>query len=423
MTFKHVKFEDSPTMRALEKVAREKGLVKPEPLTKKASLTKKADLTPTANLMENIFKLCHGLREQGMVKEASELETSYLQFKQAQTMYETSKETGEDVLDQAHPEGSHKLEDVDSTEAVIEDLIERHEKTEEVAEKNPKGKLSDAASVIARVKTVLGQADAGGGQKYSPEDIGRWFRVTVDEKLWGALNAARAGLDIAMRAVKAGYVVQDQTFGSDYTDMATAIQKANVAWQQMHTGGGGGKAAPSMEGVNAMKEGINDAIQRLDAFNQDGQAMRSQTEAKFREALGIVTQMGATVQAYNADPNSLPPGVVPPQAPAAPAAGGYADYKKQLAAMQARNELYQGRRDYDKVPPANKQKLIDFLTNLKNDIDNMNQFLEQHKGDPDTITANKADIESRIANISSRLNAYKARVIDKAPQANPTGGK
>jgi len=64
MTFKHVKFEDSPTMRALEKVAKEKGLVKPESLQKRASIPKKADYTPTSDFMENIFKLCAGLRSQ-----------------------------------------------------------------------------------------------------------------------------------------------------------------------------------------------------------------------------------------------------------------------------------------------------------------------------------------------------------------------
>lgn len=420
MTFKHVKFEDSPTMRALEKVAREKGLVKPETMTKKASLVKKADLTPSDNLMENIVKLCAGLREQGLVKDAAEIETNYLRFKQAQTLYETSKETGEDLLDQAHPEGSHKLENVDSTEAVVEDLIEKHEKTEEVAEKKPGGKLSDAKSVIKAVKKALGQADAG-EPKYSAEDIGRWYRVTVDNKLWAALQAAVAGLDIAQRAVKAGFVVQDQTFGSDYTDMATAIQKANTAWQTMHTGGGGGKAAPTMEGINAMKEGINEAINRLDAFNQEGQAMRSQTEAKFREALGVVNQMATTVQSYNADPNSLPPNVVPPQAPAV-TAGGYNDYKKQLNNIAARYSLYESRHDYDSVPPSKKQKIVDYLGKTKEALDALNAWLDKYKGDDATIVANKADLDSRIAGLNQRLNTYKSIVIDKQPQTGP-GGK
>src|SRR5271166_3224783 len=114
MTFKHAKFADSPIMRSLEKVAQEKGLIKPAELKKEASIKKKADITPTDNLMGNIFRLCAGLREQGLVKEATEIEMNYLQFKQAQTLYETSKEEGEDQVHAAHPDGSHKLENVDS---------------------------------------------------------------------------------------------------------------------------------------------------------------------------------------------------------------------------------------------------------------------------------------------------------------------
>ena len=157
MTFKHVKFEDSPTMRALEKVAREKGLVKPEPLNKTASAPKKLNYTPTANLMENVLNLCAGLRSQGLVKEAAELETNYLNYKQAQTLYETSKETGEDLLQTAHPDGSHKLEGLEG-DALVEDLLEKHEKIMSVVNKNkPSGKLSSSAQTINEVKKALGQ--------------------------------------------------------------------------------------------------------------------------------------------------------------------------------------------------------------------------------------------------------------------------
>ena len=156
MTFKHMKFEDSPTMRALEKVAKEKGLVKPETLEKKASVAKKADYTPTPNLMENIFKLCAGLRAQGLVKEAAEIETNYLQYKQAQTLYETSKEKGEDLVDAAHPKGSHKLEGVEGDEATIETIVDQHLKHLQMIEKKPTGKLS-TASILKSVKKALGQ--------------------------------------------------------------------------------------------------------------------------------------------------------------------------------------------------------------------------------------------------------------------------
>lgn len=158
MSFKHVKFEDSPIMRSLEKVAREKGLVKPEPpLQKTAALSKKANLTPTPNLMENIFKLCAGLREQGRVVEASEVETNYLNYKRAQTLYEAHKETGDDLIHSAHPKGSHKLEGVAGDEATFEDILDKHTKILQMVEKKPTGKLSSAAQILGAVKKSLGQ--------------------------------------------------------------------------------------------------------------------------------------------------------------------------------------------------------------------------------------------------------------------------
>src|SRR5579885_1969993 len=111
MTFKHVKFEDSPTMRSLERVAKDNGWVKEEPIVKEAA--RKENYKPSLALMDNIIKLCNGLRKVGMEKYADELENNFVNYKRAQTIYETSKEKGEDLVDAAHPQGSHKLEDVE----------------------------------------------------------------------------------------------------------------------------------------------------------------------------------------------------------------------------------------------------------------------------------------------------------------------
>jgi len=156
MTFKHVKFEDSVVMRSLEKLAKEKGLVKPEKITKTAAV--KTDLTATANLMQNILNLCAGLRQSGFTKHANELEEKFMVYKQAQTLYETTKETGEDLVESAHSKGSHKLEDVDSDEAVFETIVDQHMKHLKMIEKAPTGKLSNARNarnVINAVKLVF----------------------------------------------------------------------------------------------------------------------------------------------------------------------------------------------------------------------------------------------------------------------------
>jgi hypothetical protein len=178
MTFKHVKFEDSSTMRSLVKVAQEKGWTKEEPLKKTAAVTKTADLRPTDNLMDNILRLCAGLRERGFQKYAEELENNLFTYKQADTMYDVSKEKGEDLLEHAHPQGSHKMEDVDSTEAVFEDLIEKHTKTMKAVDKNPTGKLSDASAVLGAVKRVLAQgADSGQLEQSITRNVQRAVQV------------------------------------------------------------------------------------------------------------------------------------------------------------------------------------------------------------------------------------------------------
>ena len=159
MTFKHIKFDDSPVMRSLERIAKEKGMVKESLLEKIASrsaMVKKADLTPTTNLMENLIKLCSGLREEGFDKYADELESTFMMFKQAQTLYETSKETGEDLVDMAHPKGSHTLEGV-SGDAVFETIIDQQLKDIKMVEKKPTGKLSNANEIIRAVKMCLAE--------------------------------------------------------------------------------------------------------------------------------------------------------------------------------------------------------------------------------------------------------------------------
>jgi hypothetical protein len=143
-------------MRSLEKVAYDKGWVKPEPLVRTSS-PKAPNLAPTDNLMTNILKLCAGLRgTQSMEKYADELETCYLNYKSAQTMYDAHGEKGEDVIHSAHPKGSHKLEGVDSSEAVFEDILDQHVKSLQMIEKKPSGKLSDAAQIMGAVKKALG---------------------------------------------------------------------------------------------------------------------------------------------------------------------------------------------------------------------------------------------------------------------------
>lgn len=158
MTFKHTKFEDSVIMRSLEKVAVEKGLIKPAEMTKLAS---KTDLTPSGILSQDIMKLCNGLRQSGLHAQAEDIEKKFIKYKIATNIYETSTEKGEDLVHAAHPKGSHKLEGVDG-DAVVETILDNHLAAIKMIEKKPTGKLAmnNTSDIIKAAKLVLGQATA-----------------------------------------------------------------------------------------------------------------------------------------------------------------------------------------------------------------------------------------------------------------------
>lgn len=148
MTFKHIGFTDSSVMRSLEKVAIEKGLVKPEMITKSAeALVAERDLSPTNNFSQDIVKLCSGLRRAGFNKHAEEIEINYINYKKAQTLYETFKETGEDLIDIAHPDGPHVFEDVEGKPKVL-DIVSRQKEIMKIVDKQPRGKLISIAASL-----------------------------------------------------------------------------------------------------------------------------------------------------------------------------------------------------------------------------------------------------------------------------------
>lgn len=153
MTFKHTKFEDSVTMRSLEKVAKDKGWVKQEDLIKSAS--PQIDLTPSGVLSIDILKLCSGLRHNGFDKFADEIELKFVNYKRAATsLYDSTGETGEDLIDAAHPKGSHKMEGV-AGDATFHTILDKHLKIVDVVNKQPKGKLASNAAILNAVKIVL----------------------------------------------------------------------------------------------------------------------------------------------------------------------------------------------------------------------------------------------------------------------------
>jgi len=157
MTFKPNDFESSQVMRSLEKLAQEKGLIKNDPLKRIAATKKPIDFKPSESLMENIVKLTAGLRQSGLNKYADELESRFMNYKKADSsLYETSKEEGEDLVDAAHPQGSHTIEGI-LGDNVVETIVDQHLKMLKIISKQPNGKLANSKEVLKAVKVVLGQ--------------------------------------------------------------------------------------------------------------------------------------------------------------------------------------------------------------------------------------------------------------------------
>lgn len=161
MTYKHINFQDSETMRSLVKVAHEKGMIKEDSdvlkaLSKAVKSAKALDLAATTDVKENLLKLCAGLRTKGFAAYANKIEDRIAQLKIAEThMYNVHDETGEDLLEFAHPEGSPEVAPAENDEGTLEDLIEQHKKVKEIAEKSASTKMTKAEAILA-VKLVLG---------------------------------------------------------------------------------------------------------------------------------------------------------------------------------------------------------------------------------------------------------------------------
>lgn len=137
MTYKNTKFDESPVMRSLEKLAVKKGLVKPETISKTAA--KKSSLEPGENLEENILKLCSALRSSGHERHADEVENKFFNLKRAQASYSVHTMTGEDEINTAHPEGSHQMKNVDG-DAMVETVIDIQKAIQNMIAKKPTGK-------------------------------------------------------------------------------------------------------------------------------------------------------------------------------------------------------------------------------------------------------------------------------------------
>lgn len=158
MTFKsNLKPSESVVIQLLAKLAIEKGMIKIEPsIEKKAS--KDEDIIPSENFSENLVMLCSSLRKKGLASYASELENKFVSYKKAEThIYNVHNESGDDVIDMAHPNGSNQLDGLGNKDlGTVETQLDQHKKIMDVINSLPKKKLA-AKNAINAVKLIIAQ--------------------------------------------------------------------------------------------------------------------------------------------------------------------------------------------------------------------------------------------------------------------------
>lgn len=154
------KFIESEVMLELEMESRAKGEFAPNvsEVIKSSKIANKKiqELEPSGNLINDVVHLAKALCEKGFVSEAAELENNVFAYKLAASDLYKEIETGDELLESAHPEGDVAIADKAMDDGhVVETLGTRHKKMVEVATKAPKISASSKMLLLA-VEEVFG---------------------------------------------------------------------------------------------------------------------------------------------------------------------------------------------------------------------------------------------------------------------------
>jgi hypothetical protein len=114
--------------------------------------------------LNKIFELSSQLRKKGFEKQAAELEYQFLILKVSESkLYSVFKETGEDLINQFHPDGSFKVEEASNEFGFVETISDQHEKILKTL-KDPTGKFANLVHLInkeAQIKPGSFYANVG----------------------------------------------------------------------------------------------------------------------------------------------------------------------------------------------------------------------------------------------------------------------
>ena len=126
-------------LKHLEKMAELEDLKPKMPMVVVDAVVKVNDISQ-ANLTEKLLTLSSKLRSSGFENQADGLENEFFAYKKAEveieTLYNTSNETGEDLVDYAHPDGDVEIAEAKDNNGDIETQTSQHKKIVDVINKS-----------------------------------------------------------------------------------------------------------------------------------------------------------------------------------------------------------------------------------------------------------------------------------------------
>lgn len=197
----NAKFGSSEVMLNLERMALKKGTIQPDVVVKTAA--KKESFEASGDLQADMLKLAQGLRARGYANEADVLEDRIFTHKRAADMwYDVSGESGEDLLEFAHPDGDVTIGD--SEYGKVETILSTQKKIREKIEKVPTGKYAKLTKRANEVPAV-------------PE------LELVNKTMYGALYHMldTEEIDIIGWGGKTGHFITDDGEAKAYAEKAT----------------------------------------------------------------------------------------------------------------------------------------------------------------------------------------------------------
>ena len=409
MTYKNTKFNESPVMRSFEKLAVKKGLVKPEEIKKTAS-KKSLDLTPGPNFEENILKLCAGLRDAGFTKQAVEVETKFFNLKKAVHLYDTHGETGDDVIQAAHPDGSHQMKDIDG-DAMVETILDKHKAIQNMLAKEPNGKLATARNLAKVIKTagktsnsaavnaikILFAQEVKSDLATDLKDAANSVKqvVTIAEKVGGlsdsVLSWAQERLVIVQKPME---VVQSNPndIAGIKSSVGDAISATNALLRNLHPNflhnylpNWLNKGVDDDATWNAIESKLNFAVDKLKAANE------------------------AVIQQVSSPEDKNQPTSKPGEVAATPKV---TELQQQYASLKSEVGRYMAQIKAQQSP--NSQKMLGYLGNVL-------QYLNDQKSAFDAVEAEYKDVSAdayaqRAGMVKQKLDNFAAQALS-APKA------